>query len=836
VDLKEKETRYTFPITEDMAPNVYAHVSVVQPHAKTLNDLPIRLYGVIPIMVEDAQTHLQPVISMAKEIKTDAAFDVEVSEQDGDAMTYTLAIVDEGLLDLTRFKTPDPWKHFYAREALGVRTWDVYDQVIGAFGRQIARVLALGGSDDAGPAENAKANRFKPVVKYVGPFKLERGKKAKHSFTINNYVGSVRVMVVATDGEKAYGNTEKAVPVKKPLMVLATLPRVLAPGERADLPVTVFAMDPKVKEVNVKLEPNGFLIPDGPAEKTITFNSVGDQVVRFAVRVKEGIGVAKVKVSVSGAGESASEAIELQVRQPNLPATETVEAYLEPGKSWKETPAPIGVAGTNSAYIELSTIPPVDFGRRLQYLIDYPHGCLEQTTSKAFPQLFIAKVMDLPTRTEQSMRANVEAGLRKMSQFQRSDGGFNYWPGGGDHYDDWTSIYAGHFMVEAQREGFKPVGNTLNNWLSFQRKAAREWQGTVPTGWSREATQLTQAYRLYTLALAKQPELAAMNRLREQRDLSIMARWMLAASYAYAGQKDAAKRLVDGVPDAIKAYTQQGFTYGSDLRDEAMIAETLMLLGETAKAAGVIQRIAKNLSSDGWYSTQTTAFGLMATAHFAQQDKLGSGIGYKLVIEGKATDKFTEKAISRIDLPVPDGKSTAAVTNTGKTGMYVRYVRTGTPLAGEEKAAARGLSMSVDYTAMDGRTIDPSRIAQGTDFVAVVKITHPGVVDAYQQLALMQVFPSGWEIRNNRLEGSEGAVPASTFTYQDVRDDRVMTYFDLWRGNSVTYRVMLNAAYTGRYYLPGASCEAMYDHTVNARSMGRWVEVVPEGGADRAQR
>ncbi|MBL7952735.1 MAG: hypothetical protein JNM62_13570 [Flavobacteriales bacterium] len=834
VDLKAKETRYTFPITEDMAPNVYAHVTVVQPHARTLNDLPIRLYGVIPIMVEDAQTHLQPMITMAKEIKTDAEFEVEVNEKDGDAMTYTLAIVDEGLLDLTRFRTPDPWKHLYAREALGVRTWDVYDQVIGAFGRQIARVLALGGSDDAGPAENAKANRFKPVVKYVGPFKLEPGKKARHRFTISNYVGSVRVMVVATDGEKAYGSAEKAVPVKKPLMVLASLPRVLAPGERADLPVTVFAMDPKVKDVKVTLEPNSFLIPDGPAEKTIHFNSTGDQVVRFAVRVKEAIGVAKVKVRVSGAGESASESIELQVRQPNLPVTETVEAYLEPGKSWQETPQPIGVAGTNSAYVEVSTIPPVDFGRRLQYLIDYPHGCLEQTTSKAFPQLFIAKVMDLPTRTEQSMRANVEAGLHKMSQFQRADGGFNYWPGGGDHYDDWTSIYAGHFMVEAQREGFKPVGSTLSNWLSFQRKAAREWQGTVPTGWSREATQLTQAYRLYTLALAKHPELAAMNRLREQRDLSIMGRWMLAASYAHVGQKEAAKKLVDGVPDAIQAYAQQGFTYGSDLRDEAMIAEALMNMGETAKAAGVIQRIAKQLSSDGWYSTQTTAFGLMATGHFAQQSTFGKALSYKLILDGKATDKFTEKAISRLDLQTPNGKASAAITNTGKTGIYVRYVRIGVPLAGQEKAIASGLSMSVEYTGMDGKPIDPSRIEQGMDFVAVVKLVHPGVVDGYQQLALTQVFPSGWEIRNNRLEGSEGAVVMSGFTYQDVRDDRVMTYFDLWRGNMVTYKVMLNAAYTGRYYLPGASCEAMYDHTVNARSVGRWVDVVPAGGSDMA--
>lgn len=836
IDLEGTETRHTFTISADMAPNIYAHVMVVQPHERTLNDLPIRLYGMVPIQVEDPATHLQPVITMPREVKTDDAFTVEVSEQAGEAMSYTLAIVDEGLLDLTRFKTPDPWKHFHAREALGVRTWDVYDHVIGAFGRQLSRVLALGGSDDAAPAEDARANRFKPVVRYVGPFALDRGRKARHSFTISNYVGSVRVMVVATNGRNAYGHAEKTVPVKKPLMLLATLPRVLAPGEQVELPVTVFAMDPGVKEVNVKLEPNSYLIPEGPATRTIRFNTPGEQVVRFRARVKEATGIAKVKIAASGGGEHANAAIELDVRQPNPPATEVVDAYLEPGESWRQTPAPIGLAGTNSAYLEVSTIQPVDLNRRLRYLMEYPHGCLEQTASRAFPQMYMAKVMNMPARSELAMRSNVEAGLRRLVQFQRSNGGFNNWPGGGDQYDEWTSIYAGHFMIEAQREGFVPAGNSLQNWLSFQRGAAREWHGVVPGGWSREATQLTQAYRLYTLALAKQPELAAMNRLREQRDLAVIARWMLAAAYACAGQKDAAGRCIEGIPEAAGAYDQQGCTYGSELRDAAIIAVALMQLGEVGRASGVVQRITRDLGSDGWHSTQGTAFGLMAVARFTAQERLQKGISYQLTVNGRSTDTFTEKAIGRIDLPNPDDRSTVSLTNTGKSGIHVRYVRMGTPLAGDEAAASSGLSMSVEYTTVDGRPIDPARIEQGTDLAAVVTIVHPGTAAGHLQLALTQVFPSGWEIRNNRLEGSHDAAAASPFTYQDMRDDRVMTYFHLGQGRAATCRILLNAAYTGRFYLPGATCEAMYDHTVNARSMGRWVEVVRAGGADSAAR
>src|SRR5690606_10709210 len=141
--------------------------------------------------------------------------------------------------------------------------------------------------------------------------------------------------------------------------------------------------------------------------RSITFSSTGDQVVTFKVRVKEAVGVAKMKVTAEGAGESATERIELQVRQPNLLQTDVAEKLIEPGQSWQQTPIAVGVSGTNSAYLEISSIPPVDMGRRLQYLIGYPHGCLEQTVSKAFPQLFIAQVMELPDRAGQMARANV---------------------------------------------------------------------------------------------------------------------------------------------------------------------------------------------------------------------------------------------------------------------------------------------------------------------------------------------------------------------------------------------------------------------------------------------
>jgi len=838
VEITDKETRYKFKVTADMAPNVYAHVTLVQPHSVTdiddRNSRPIRLYGVIPIMVEDADTHLHPRFSAPEEIRTDQPFTVKVSESDGMPMTYTLAIVDEGLLDLTRFKTPDPWKHFYAREALGVRTWDLYDQVIGAFGRKMERVLALGGSDDGGPADPTKANRFKPVVRFVGPFQLKKGATREHEFTISNYVGSVRVMVVANNGERAYGSTDKAVPVRKPLMLLATLPRVVGPGETVDLPVTLFAMDKKIKDVQLGLETNGLFTVQGPATQRATFNAVGDQVLTFRVKVAERIGVGTVKVTAQGSGETASERIEIQVRQPNLPQTDAVETVVEGGKNWNATPAPLGIEGTNSAYLEVSTIPPVDLGHRLQYLIDYPHGCVEQTTSKAFPQLYLADVMEMPARMQQETRLNVEAAIRKLRRFQNTNGSFNYWPGT-SYVDDWCSVYAGHFLIEAERKGFAVPADMRTNWISNQKQAARDWNARTNNGWTYRYSQLLQAYRLYVLSLANAPDiLGAMNRLRTDPQLELQARWTLAAAYAIANRNDVAQALVKDLTTSVEPYTQMAYTYGSDLRDEALIAEALMRMGNDAQAAVVVKRISTDLNEGGWYSTQSTAFGLMAVARFAERSKLDSGLSFTLTVNGKSEDRFSKKAIARYDLPVPDGRANVALANKGRNVLYVRLVRTGTPLAGQETASASGLVLDVTYRGTDGRTVDPAALEQGTDFTALVTVAHPGVRGNYQQLALTQVFPSGWEIRNTRMEGTESATQASYFTYQDIRDDRVMTYFDLYAGRTVTYTVNLNASYVGRYYLPPTQCEAMYDHTVNARSTGRWIEVLPPGGAPRA--
>ncbi|MDQ2863438.1 MAG: MG2 domain-containing protein, partial [Bacteroidota bacterium] len=395
VETEQGQTFVKFKADETMSPNVYVNVSLLQPHAQTVNDLPIRMYGVVPIFVGDKNTVLKPVISMPNTIRPEQQTAVTVSEQNGKEMTYSVAIVDEGLLDLTNFKTPDPHEYFYAKEALGVKTWDLYDYVIGAWGGNLERILTIGGDQGAnGPIQQKQANRFKPVVTYLGPFHLDKGRKGTHNFTLPQYIGSVRVMVIASN-HTSYGNAEKTVAVKKPLMLLATLPRVLGPEESIKIPVTVFAMENKIKNVNVTLQTNPFLEIIGGSSQQVSFAQPGEQMIYFDVKVKPNVGVGKVKLTASAEGEKADYDVELDVRNPNPFVTSVSAQTLNGGQQWNTTATAIGTISTSKATLEISSIPSINLEKRLDYLIMYPHGCIEQTTSAVFPQLVLNQLTDL---------------------------------------------------------------------------------------------------------------------------------------------------------------------------------------------------------------------------------------------------------------------------------------------------------------------------------------------------------------------------------------------------------------------------------------------------------
>jgi uncharacterized protein YfaS (alpha-2-macroglobulin family) len=822
IDTKKGQTQYRFTVDETMAPNVFVNVTLLQRHSQTVNDLPIRMYGAIPLNVDNPETILKPVISMPDKIRPETQSAITVSEASGKEMTYTIAIVDEGLLDITNYKTPNPHDAFYAREALGVKTWDLFDYVLGAFGGGLERILSIGGDGNLGNNKNVSVNRFKPVVKFLGPFHLNKGEKQTTPFKLPQYVGSVKAMVIAGhDG--SYGFTDKAVAVKKPLMILATLPRVLGPSEKVQLPVTVFAMEPNIKTVTVSVQSNAFSNLAGNSSKTITFTKTGDQLVSFDLDVKDFVGIGKVKIIAKSGSEIAAYDVELNVRNPNPPVTRVLEKELKPGEVWNAAYQAIGISGTNKNTLEIASIPPLNLSKRLDYLIAYPHGCVEQTTSSAFPQLYLGQLLDISPIQKAEAERNIKATIARLNGFQVQGGGLSYWPDGGNA-DDWGTNYAGHFMLAAQAKGYSLPLGFIEQWKKYQKQRALVW---APDSHSFYGDDLNQAYRLYLLALAHSPELGAMNRLREFKYLSIEAKWRLAAAYKLAGQSEMGLKMIAGLATTIKPYNSMYGTYGSDLRDEAMILETLTLLRQQQKAAGLLRTVAARLSQDSWYSTQTTAYSLIAIAQYCGQNKSGNKLIFNYQSGATKADVNSASYIWQAGLAVNGGK--VLLKNNGVNTLYVRLIQRGQPSSGLDVKTfidPQIMQLRIGYFTMGGKPIDPTSLKQGTDFVAQVNIKNPGRRGRYDNLALTQIFPSGWEILNTRMLNNDEVFKSSPSDYRDIRDDRVNTYFSLTENREVTYYVMLNAAYAGHYYLPAVYCEAMYNNSINSLIKGQWVDVV----------
>ena len=367
----------------------------------------------------------------------------------------------------------------------------------------------------------------------------------------------------------------------------------------------------------------------------------------------------------------------------------------------------------------------------------------------------------------------------------------------------------------------------------FQKKDARLWdsgQGNGELG-SVSGQQLTQAYRLYTLAVAGQPDMASMNRLRELKGLLGVARWRLAAAYALAGKTEIARQLTRGQSLSVTNYEEFAFTYGSELRDKAFILETLLLLGDEKRSAELAAYISEQLSGNDWMSTQSTAQALVAISRYIGDNQAVAGMAFTYKTEnGKSVSAGSDRPFMQIRLDKQNSVAAGKlqVNNTGKNKIFVRVILRGQALPGESPTIANDLNMVVAFKTPEGRTITPGNIPQGTDFFAEVMVSHPGSRPVpYQELALSQVFPAGWEIINARM-GDLGIGTQSDSDYQDYRDDRVDTFFDLGEGQSKVYRVRLNAAYQGRFYLPPASCAAMYQNTVNAATKGQWVVVGPQ--------
>lgn len=803
MDTQDESTSIELAMKKEYAPNIYVSVSLFQDYNKIDNDRALRLFGVIPLYVEDENTKLDLELKTPDKILPNSDFEIEIQNKDKRAFNYTVAIVDEGLLDLTDFKTPDIWKGFYAKTGFTLKTYDTYSQIIPKFtgGDSVLGGLRVDKNRDD------SAQRFKPVALFNTPARSDETGFAKLKFKMPSYMGSVRVMVVANEND-AYGSVSKDIQVSAPLVMLETLPRTLKIGDNFTLLTQIFKTENRIKNATLSVRSKNSLIKISPDTQTIDFKSATNLEVMMDANVSDNrIGKELLEFELKSEDYTYKNEIEIDIKPINAYTYENNTSLIKAGES-KEFIIKDYILGTTNATLKLSPTPILDMDKRIKYLLNYPYGCIEQTTSAVLPQLFLDKFST--EFDKQKAINNINAAIERYSNFQTADGGFAYWQGG-DESNAWGSNYAGMFLILAKQNGYFVPDSMYERWLKYE-------QNFVQKSVYRDYMMDIKANSLYLLAMAKKPNISEMNLLYDNLNtLSTEAKWQLAAAYKLAGVEDTAKQIASKIsiePDSKYSF----YTYGSLVRDEAIIANAYKQIYGTNNEE-LLQKISDTLLSKDYLSTQSTGYALYALAMGANLENMNENFM-------DATLKIDDQAytINQNQMQIFSFNDEKAIVSANKD-IFVSFGVEGVK-ASENPAFSNKISLDRAFYDEKGNKISPSEIGSGQTFYMRISVSLNEGANYVSNIALTQILPSGWEVSNTLLDDNTPSfIKNSNYDFIDVRDDKIMWFFGLNKNRTHHFYIKLNAITPGSYTLSGAYAEAMYDDTYRALSESEKVVV-----------
>lgn len=820
-DIEDISNVIEIPVDEKLFPNGYLTVALFQNYKNSENDRPIRLYGAVPIVVKDESKSLNIKLETPKILKPNEKFRVDV-EADS-KMEYTVSVVDEGLLQLTNYKAPNPYEYFYQKEGLQLSTYDNYSEIIGRTFGDIHQVLTAGGDGylmaeaRMGKMKNSfgfeQSQRFEPLAIYKGVLTTDEKGKGSVSLELPNYTGAVRVMVTGASGDR-YGVAQEKIEVKAPIITEFSMPRVLKVGDEFQVPVRVFATEENLGKIDIEFEFLGKRYSE-----SIELKNKESKEIFFDIKVGNEIGNKEAKLRINSPTYKNEEVVKIDITSDSPYTYVNKVEYVEKEKTFKFPEK--SVKGSTKGKILVSSTPILAIDNRLKELIRYPYGCVEQTVSTIFPQLFIDTLSDSKEFSKEESVRNINGGIAKLSGFQLDDGSFSYWAGNSEG-DLWATNYVGHFMVMAKEKGYYIPESLYKSWLEYSLEKVKDSDYNINY----------KAYLLYILALGEEAQVGEMNYIYDNnlKDLDTISKWYLASAYAVIGEKDIAREIVKDLPTEVekKSFDYYTDSYGSRLRDEAIILNSYYTIyGKIDKK--LYEDIVSTLQSQNWLSTQSIGYSLMSLAQVMESTK-GKEVKGKLIVDGKGIE-FDEKS----GVWEYSSESIKDVVVKGDK-LYVNQYWEGIPINYHQADESKNIKLERKFYADNGEEIDVKSLTKGSSFYMELIVLPADDVEGYfyqDNIALTQIIPSGWEIENSRLlkinqpQWVEEKISTSNLEYEDIRDDRVNFFFDFnnYNKQGQSFFIKLNAVTKGKYKLPATKAEGMYNNEYRAYLNGFDVEV-----------
>lgn len=862
VEMKGSSIEIPVDISDELRPSAFVTASVIRavdPNAKWRTH---RAYGAARVCVDPADRRLAVDIQTEQEVRPSStlSFSVKVTDPSGRPVAnapVNVAAVDEGILQLTSFHTPDPLGFFYAPRAAGVESLDIFSQLMPEVARA-EKVSAIGG--DGAPVDTARyrspvsARRVRSVALFVSLRTNEQG-IATTNLSILEFTGQLRFMAVAHSGN-GYGAADRPLFVRSPILVQSSFPRFAAPGDRFNVPVTLFNNGKNAAEVTLKAQwldeksaaPMAFAnSPDrNLALASVTIPAGKQHVLGLPCVAGEAVGVARIRLTATSGNESCTETTQLPVRAPSPFVTRDGFAIVKPDHAEDLLLNDEFIPGTEQSTVTLSPMPSLQLPQGLDYLERYPYGCCEQTISTSFPLLYLSEIgprIAPGVFEKQRVADKVQTGISRLLGMQTADGGLAMWPGNRESWP-WASVYAAHFLLEARAAGHAVPQDFQKRLMSYVRSL-------LDRGGDDGELLECQGYAAYVLALSGKPDRAFMSRLAEltrpgakpgedgaQR---AQARLYLSLAWLASGRRDLASDLLPASLPALRAKWQAGGNVGSPVRDRAMFVNTLLTLQPDSPA---IPAAVQQLAESKWRSTQDVAFAAMAIGKYLRQVQTHAPYEKgQLVLDGKplaaGASALSWKRSSAGDAPAEnpgDRRLLASITGPADSRGYLTWTRTGVPRAipaNEE----HGITIRRRYLDEHGKPLASNRVQSGDLILVELTVESP---TAQENLVVEDLLPAGLEIENPRLETSarqskkknDDRTPdlhqELNQARLDVRDDRMIIFGHLPENGLARHTYAARAVVPGVFALPPARVESMYDPGVSSLwGPGGTFEVMP---------
>lgn len=810
VTLTDNSARVRVPIRENYLPNVYVTATLV----RSASDLSAggggRAYGAARLRVNREARRLPLTVSAAEEIRPRTSLVIRAATAPGSRVT--VAAVDEGILQLIRQATPSAFDHFYRNLALGVRTSDIFSLLLPELGPLQDQADAGGGLGltEADVLQTGAIRREDAVSFWSGVVDSGRDGQVEVSFDIPDFQGALRIMVLA-HGVDRFASLEAVVRVRDPLLLLPTFPRFLSFEERLQLPVSVRNDTGRDAEVTVRMSAQGPLKAIGESERKLSVPNGSERLLYFELQTGGVQGDAAIELTAAGNGERTQAGGRFPIRADLPLHTEAESGPLQDSETvFSAISAERFRSGTVSRRLQISSLPLLQFSEHLNRLIGFPYGCLEQTVSRAFPLIYLEDVVRAaaPEHFQDVQPAEwIEAAQRRLATMQLSNGGFSFWPSS-DQLQPWASIYASHFLVEAQQAGHLVHESLYQGALSFlENEVAGSRRADVET---LEQT----VYALYVLARAGRPDLGSMDLIRETQfgQLRPHSRALLGAAYAAVGNADALEQMHRGLEDAEQIERQGGANLNSPIRNRAiMLMAFLDSRPGDRRVVALVDRLSRDSAQFSW-TTQESGFALMALGRFFRRQAERPPFAGRLFAGDRQLASFDSGGGTFVDLP--DGPLRVVMDAGYEPGSAFFALHTrGVPSDRHFRPQSSGLEIETAYLDRQGRTLALNRVVQGDLVVARIRIR--STAGPFQNIAVQQLLPAGLEVENPRLESAETLpwVQQSRISpdHLELRDDRVVYFIDLPDQRWQTIYAVLRAVSPGRFRVPPAFAEAMYD-------------------------